>query len=205
MYPNYRGGSGHGEKFAAYARGAAGTVDYDDVITLTPHCIEQGLIDKERVMIGGWSQGGFLSYLAAVRNGTHGLGWSFKAAICGAGVTDWDSMSVSSDMPNFESELGGIAPWCTSSADVRNRRGSPLWELAEAGKAGRIPPVLILHGEMDVRIPLTQAWAFRRGCKKWKVPCEMVTYPREGHGFVERKHFLDMYHRVKKFCDLHIS
>ena len=205
MYPNYRGGSSRGDEFASYARGGMGTVDYDDVITLTQHCIEKGLADKSRLIIAGWSQGGFLSYLAAVRNGTHGLGWKFKGAICGAGVSDWDAMSMTSDVPGVESELSGLAPWSADKSDISSRHGSALWELAEAAKDGRIPPILILHGEKDVRVPLTQAWAFQRGCKNWRVPCEMVTYPREGHVFAERKHMVDMVHRVKKFCDMHIS
>lgn len=77
--------------------------------------------------------------------------------------------------------------------------------MAEILKAGRIPPVLILHGEEDVRVPLAQAWAFHTGCRHWKVPCEMVTYPREGHTFGERKHIADMFKRVRRFCELHIS
>lgn len=205
LYPNYRGGLGHGEAFAAYVRGKIGTMEYDDVITLTQHCIEKKLIDKGKLIVGGWSQGGFLSYLSAVRNGVHGLGWKFMGAICGAGVTDWDLMAMTSDVPGFESELGGVAPWAAAKSDVQSRKGSPIWELAEAAKAGRVPPVLLLHGEKDYRVPITQAWAFHRGCKKWKVPCELVTYPREPHAFVERKHFIDMFVRVKKFCDVHMS
>lgn len=175
------------------------------MIALTQHCIDKKLTDKEKLITCGWSQGGFLSYLASVRNGTHNLGWRFSGAICGAGVTDWDAMAMTSDLPNGESELGGISPWAAAKSDISGRKGSPLWEMTEAAKAGRIPPVLILHGEKDERVPLSQAWAFHRGCKKWKLACEMVVYPREGHRFAERKHIADMFQRVRKFCDLHIS
>ncbi|KAF1347743.1 Alpha/Beta hydrolase protein [Delphinella strobiligena] len=157
LYPNYRGGLGHGGAFAAYVRGKIGTMEYDDVITLTQHCIDKKLIDKEKLIVGGWSQGGFLSYLSAVRNGVHGLGWKFKGAICGAGVTDWDLMAMTSDVPGFESELGGVAPWAAAKSDIQSRKGSPIWELAEAAKAGRVPPVLLLHGEKDDRVPISQA------------------------------------------------
>lgn len=205
MFPNYRGGSGRGKEFASFSQGKTGTVDYDDIITLTQHCIEKKLIDKRRVMIGGWSQGGFLSYLTSVRNGTHGMGWKFAGAICGAGVTDEDTMALTSDLPSVESEFSGIAPWEAEKSDIGGRKGSAIWELADAAKAGRVPPVLILHGEQDVRVPVTQAWGFYRGCRKWKLSCDMVTYPREGHAFVERRHIVDLFQRVRKFCDLHIS
>ncbi|KAK8203141.1 hypothetical protein M8818_005366 [Zalaria obscura] len=74
------------------------------------HCIEAGLTDPKRIVAGGWSQGGFLSYLASTRNGAHGQGWKFRGTICGAGVTDWDMMAMSSDVPSFESEMGQ-SPW----------------------------------------------------------------------------------------------
>jgi dipeptidyl aminopeptidase/acylaminoacyl peptidase len=73
LVPNYRGGSSRGEEFA---RGA-GKYDYEDVITLTQHVIERGYADKDRLVVAGWSNGGFLSYLSSVRNGLYGHGWRF--------------------------------------------------------------------------------------------------------------------------------
>ena len=83
LFPNYRGGSSHGEKYASSARGGLGTDDYDDVIALTRKAIQDPTIDADKVAIGGYSQGGFMSYLAVTRQEFY-----FKAAICGAGVTD---------------------------------------------------------------------------------------------------------------------
>lgn len=204
LYPNYRGSSSRGQRYASYVYHAVGTADYDDVITLTSHCIEAGLTDPKRIVAGGWSQGGFLSYLASTRNGAHGQGWKFRGTICGAGVTDWDMMAMSSDVPSFESEMGQ-SPWRVGGDDTTARRGSAVYEMKEAAEEKRIPPVLILHGEKDARVPITQAWAFHRGCLKYKLPCEMVTYPREPHLFAERKHLVDMFQRVKRFVDMHLS
>ena len=83
LFPNYRGGSSHGEKYASNARGGLGTDDYDDVIALTKKAIQEPTIDADKVAIGGYSQGGFMSYLAVTRED-----FEFKAAICGSGVTD---------------------------------------------------------------------------------------------------------------------
>ena len=57
--PNYRGGSARGQEHAAYARGGMGTVDYTDTIAIVKAGIDQGIVDKSRVAIGGWSQGDF--------------------------------------------------------------------------------------------------------------------------------------------------
>ena len=205
LLPNYRGGSGHGERFARHARGGVGTVDYDDVIALVDDGIKQGLVDPAQILVGGWSQGGFLSYLLAVRRNsqtTPGSNWKIKGAICGAGVTDWDMMSMTSDFPTFEAELAGMAPWQVGrdkgKDDTSGRQGSAIWEM----KGQDVPPVLILHGEKDERVPLTQAIAFRRGCQFYRVPFEMAVYPREGHPIRERAHLIDMLKRVRRFVDM---
>ena len=195
LCPNYRGGSSHGEEYAKQAAGAMGTKDYDDVISLLEEGIAQGLIDGSRVAIGGWSQGGFLSYLAVTRQNFH-----FKAAICGAGVADWDMLTMSSDAPWFESEIAGKAPWQTDVSDTSARHGSAIWHMKNIKT-----PILILHGEKDERVPLTQGVAFHRGCLHHGVPCEFVTYPREGHIIKERKHLVDMLKRIRRFCDMHLK
>lgn len=195
LCPNYRGGSSHGERFASGARGKMGTTDYEDIISIVKKGISEGIVDEQKVAIGGWSQGGFLSYLAVTRPDFH-----FRAAICGAGVTDWDMMSMTSDAPFFETELAGGAPWDSDKDDIRPRHGSAIWDMKNVRT-----PILILHGEDDVRVPLTQAIAFHRGCLHHGIPCEFVTYPREGHEQEERLHLLDQLKRVRRFCDLYLS
>ena len=149
LLPNYRGGSGRGEQFAAYVRGGEGTLDYDDVITLTHHAITEGYADKDNLLIAGWSQGGFLSYLAAVRNSMHGKGWKFKAAIPGAGVSEGDTMVLTSDLGSFQAALGGRAPWECDADSISPPTNSALWEFKKAAEQAVIPPMLILHGEED--------------------------------------------------------
>ena len=186
---------GHGDKYASAAEGGMGNLDYSDVITLVKAGITKGLIDPNRVVIGGWSQGGFLSYLSTTRSD-----FQFKAAICGAGVTDWDLMSMTSDLPSFESQLAGKAPWENGSRKSQNRHGSAIWHMEDIKT-----PILILHGEKDVRVPTSQAIAFHRGCLHHKIPCEMVIYPREGHLINERNHRIDMLKRVRRFVELHLG
>ena len=197
LYPNYRGGSSHGEHYASQARHGMGSTDYYDIISLVKAGISKGFINEHNVAIGGWSQGGFLSYLAVTRSD-----FQFKATVCGAGVTDWDMMSMTSDAPWFEAELAGRAPWETAADDTKGRQGSAIWNMKDVKTK---TPILILHGEEDKRVPLTQAVAFHRGCLRWAWPCEFVVYPREEHLFKERKHIIDMLKRVRRFYDLHLK
>ncbi|GAM86875.1 hypothetical protein ANO11243_048950 [Dothideomycetidae sp. 11243] len=203
LSPNYRGGAGHGRSFAeSYL---CGEHDHDDIIAVTQEAISRGLADANNLIIGGWSQGGLLTYLAAVRNGAHGLGWRFRGAIAGAGYCECDMLVLTNDMPRFQAPISGGAPWEHDADWTGSRQGSALWEFRAAADAGRIPPMLLLHGELDQRVPVTQAWAFQRACRSRGLPCQMVTYPRAGHLLREKKQLIDMHRRVLKFCDEHFD
>ncbi|KAK3673672.1 hypothetical protein LTR78_006577 [Recurvomyces mirabilis] len=213
LLADYRGSSGRGEEWASHARGNSGVKeDYEDIIGLTNAAVEQGYADPERLAVGGWSQGGFFSYLCSVRNGLHGLGWRFQAAIPGAGMTDLDTMALTSDVGFWEQELvASGAAWLSPPSDVRNRRGSALWEFRENVRSGKVvlPAMMILHGEGDVRVPVEQGRGMRRALEQFcaeegkkeegregPVEWRYVVYPREGHFIVETGHLVDMGRRV---------
>ncbi|RGP78783.1 peptidase yuxl [Fusarium longipes] len=213
LLPQYRGSSGRGERFASYSIGGQGIYDYADIITLTDHAISKGFADPKKLVVGGWSQGGLLAYLCSVRNGMHGLGWRFNAAIAGAGVCDTESLAITADLGStYEVELaGGDTIWTLSHDDTRNRQGSAIWEVSSAMEFSRregqpvIPPMLILHGEDDERCPFSQAEGFRRALRFYGLPCEFVKYPDEGHGIKAQRFWLDMLERVGRWCDSYIG
>ncbi len=189
LMPNPRGGLGHGEAFAAAARGDVGGADYADVISAVDAAVARGIADPERLGIGGWSQGGFMTAWAVTQTRR------FKAAIMGAGVSDWGMMVVTSDVPDFEQELGGSAPW-DGVGPHPHARLSPI-SFARAVTT----PVLILHGQKDERVPLSQAIGFHRALRAQDVPTELVVYPREPHGIGERAHQIDLLRRVRSWYD----
>ena len=94
--------------------------------------------------------------------------------------------------------MAGRPRW--RKADMTGRQGSAICEM----RGLDIPPILILHGEKDEKVPLTQAVAFRRGCQFYGAPFEMAVYPREGHLIRERAHLIDMLKGVRRFCDVMI-
>lgn len=214
LIADYRGSSARGETWAAHARKSGGK-DYEDVIAQTNAAITQGWADKERLVVGGWSQGGFLTYLCSVRNGLHGLGWSFAASIPGAGIVDGDTMTLTSDIGHWEAELLSPGPaWsCNNRNMTSGRQTSALWELRGALEKGvRLPAMLMLHGEKDVRVPVEQARGMRRGLERCKRDgCEgvgewgLVVYPREGHMISERGHLVDMSQRVVGWVERHVG
>lgn len=213
LLPQYRGSTAYGQRFAAWSSQGIGSFDYEDVISMTDHAIKAGFADPKRLMVGYWSQGGYLSYLCAVRNGLHDLGWKFNAAIAGAGFVDIDGLVLGSDCGMTDQrELAGFkAPWELDKDDTTARKGSAIWEMSHAVKEAKrrgemvIPPMLILHGDQDIRTPYWQAVAFRKALRFYDLPCEFVTYPGQGHLPMSVKHQVDMVQRVAKWCDKYLG
>jgi dipeptidyl aminopeptidase/acylaminoacyl peptidase len=190
LLPNYRGGMGRGELFAAMARGAVGKEDFGDVMSAVDAAIARGIADPERLGIGGWSQGGFMAAWAATQTAR------FKAAVMGAGVSDWGMMVATSDLPDIQRELAGSAPW----EGVGPHRHAELSPISYAPSLKT--PLLILHGEEDERVPVSQAIGFHRALRETGVPSQLVMYPREPHVLSERAHQVDLLRRIRSWYDL---
>jgi dipeptidyl aminopeptidase/acylaminoacyl peptidase len=187
LMPNPRGGYGHGEAFAAAARGDVGGADWLDILSAVDAAVERGIADPKRLGIGGWSQGGFMTAWAVTQTDR------FRAGIDGAGPTEWGWMAATSDMGTFEAELGGSTLW-DGTGPYRHSELSPL------SFARRVTtPLLILHGENDARVPVSQATSFHRALREIGATVEMVIYPREAHEIAERNHQLDLLKRVREW------
>ncbi|KAF8574917.1 alpha/beta-hydrolase [Ramaria rubella] len=186
LTPNYRGSSGRGHKFARAVRHSMGTVDWSDVNDMVNEAVKRGLADKDKLAIGGWSQGGFLTAWGVSQTKN-----KFRCAIMGAGVSDWGALACESNLPDFEAELGGAAPWLGATARLA---GDPIRHVKDVETA-----VLILHGERDPRVNPGQGVGFHRGLRRMSRYPErhtLVLYPREEHSFVEKKHAEDVMKRV---------
>lgn len=176
LLPNFRGGFGRGHRFAAMVRGDICGADYLDVISAVDVAVERGVADPDRLAICGWSGGGMLSAWAVSHTDR------FKAAIVGAGVTDWAGMVVESDIPTFSATLGGDRPWDGPGPHETAVRSA----ISYAKNVST--PVLIVHGESDVRVPLAQGVGFHRALLDHGATVRLVTYPREGHAIAEAAH-----------------
>ncbi|KAF7373575.1 Peptidase-S9 domain-containing protein [Mycena sanguinolenta] len=198
LSPNYRGSQGYGNDFAQASKGGMGTLDYADVESMVEAAISRGYADRDKVAIAGWSQGGFLSAWACTRPNS-----IWKTAIITAGATDWGSMAICTDVPAAEASLSiifiGSAPW-TPRHDPQEipqyLKGCPIADVNNVKV-----PVLVIHGEKDERVPLTQAIGFMRGLeseadKAASGASVFLIYPREGHVFEERTHVEDHLTRV---------
>jgi dipeptidyl aminopeptidase/acylaminoacyl peptidase len=53
-----------------------------------------------------------------------------------------------------------------------------------------------VHGERDLRVPLSQGIQYWSALRHHGVPVEMVVYPREGHSIREYAHQIDVMPRM---------
>ncbi|MFE9424690.1 S9 family peptidase [Kitasatospora sp. NPDC006697] len=186
---NPRGGSGHGHEFAVAAAGAVGGDEWTDILGGIDLLVAQGVADPERLGIAGWSHGGFMAAWAVARSDR------FKAAVTGAGISDWGMQAGTGDWGLLDAELGGSTGWEGPGPHVHDRN-SPISYAADIRT-----PVLILHGEEDTNVPLGQAIHFHRALRHFGAEHELVVYPREGHGLQERAHQLDALRRTRDWFD----
>ncbi|KAJ6625782.1 Alpha/Beta hydrolase protein [Mycena sp. CBHHK59/15] len=195
LSPNYRGSQGRGHEFAHAANLGVGVLDWPDCESMVDEMIQRGVADPDRLGIAGWSHGGSLGAWGVTKTKTR-----FKVAIIGAGATNWEGMVMESGSPELEIAIGQSTPWDHDAPEASTRKTSPVHSVSGVSTA-----VLILHGDKDERVPLGQAVGFwrglkRRAAKRGREAAELVIYPREPHGFVERKHAEDVLIRVLAYC-----
>ena len=193
LEPNYRGSRGRGVAYGQADHKDLGGKEFEDVVAGVDHLVAQGLVDKDRVGIGGWSYGGYFSGLGATK-------WSarFKAAMVGAAITNWISFTGTTEIEH-ENSLVHWNLWPWDNYELAWDR-SPVAHAKDSKTA-----TLIVHGADDTRVPPEQATELYRALRYFKVPTELVMYPREGHGLGERAHEVDFMKRWLEWFDRHVA
>jgi dipeptidyl aminopeptidase/acylaminoacyl peptidase len=190
FYPNIRGSTGYGHRFIEMNKNDWGGADFRDVMAGVDYLIAQGVADPDKLGIGGWSYGGYMSEWAITQT------QRFKAAVSGAGLSNLAS--------EFGTEAGSSYDEWFFSTPYENLDGfmksSPVKYLKNAHT-----PTLILQGDADTTDPIGQSEELYRGLKHYGVEAEMVIYPREPHGLREEKHLVDRLNRIVTWYEAHLK
>ncbi|MDP2055549.1 MAG: S9 family peptidase [Acidobacteriota bacterium] len=174
LEPNYRGSAGYGEKFRSLNVRNLGIGDAWDVLSGIDALVQQGLVDKDRVGSMGWSQGGYISAFLTTRHADR-----FKAISVGAGISDWMTYYVNTDIHPFTRQYLKATPWDDPKiyADT-----SPMTYIKQART-----PTLIQHGENDLRVPIPNAFQLYQGLRDQNVPVQLAIFKGFGHGLTKPK------------------
>ncbi|WP_223067307.1 alpha/beta hydrolase family protein [Paenibacillus caui] len=169
VYTNPRGSHGYGQLFVNASRGDYGGRDYQDLMEAVDEANKRfSFIDSERWVVTGGSYGGFMT------NWIVGHTNRFKAAVTQRSISNWISFYGVSDIGYFftEMEIDGN-PW---EHTERLWKHSPLAYVRNVGT-----PLLILHGEEDLRCPIEQAEQLYTALKRLGKETQLVRFPGSSH------------------------
>lgn len=185
--PNFRGGGGFGRSFVQAGHRQWGQRMQADVADGTRHLIQQGIADANRICIAGWSYGGYVAFTATIENAD-----LYKCSMAGAGVSDLPEML---DWVRFgdDDELisggGGGAQsisyqyWTEAIGDAGRDRDM-LVRYSAARNAERVNiPLLIIHGDRDRTVPVSQSEIMERAMRRAGKPVRFIRLDDTDHYF----------------------
>ena len=162
LQPQYRGSNGFGHSLWLAGDGEWGLKMQDDKDDGANWMVSEGYAAKDRIAIFGYSYGGFAAFAASVRSGG-----PFKCSIAGAGV----------------SNLTRIANNWGENRLQRAYQGRTVKGMDPQQNASKLAmPILIFHGDRDVRVPLYHATDFYNAVKSTG-KAKLVVLPDMGHQF----------------------
>lgn len=165
---NYRGSSGRGKEYTKSIYGDWGNKEVKDIIAIANQLIKDGVVDANKLGIGGWSYGGILT------NYTIATDTRFKAAVSGAGSSFQLSLyGTDQYITQYEEELG--KPWKNPKKWMD--LSYPFFKVEQIKT-----PTLFMASEDDFNVPVVGAEQMYQAFKSTGIPTELIIYPNQHHG-----------------------
>ncbi len=189
--PNPRGSYGQGEAFTRANVKDFGFGDLRDVMSGVDAVLKTAPIDGDRVGITGWSYGGYMTMWAITQT------QRFKAAVAGAGLSDWLSYYGTNNIDTWMLPYFGASVYDDPKV---YERSSPMTYIKNVRT-----PTLLLGGDRDAEVPITQSYEYWNALRRLGVPTEFVVYPDEGHVFFKRADQIDSTSRLVGWFDHYLK
>jgi len=177
LSPNPRGSFGQGEKFTAANIKDFGYGDLRDITSGMDAIEKKVSIDKDREGLTGWSYGGFMTMFGVTQ--TH----RFKAAVAGAGISDWQSYYGENSIDQWMVPFFGATVYDDPKAYAKSSAIDFIKNVTT--------PTLVIVGDRDGECPAPQSFEFWHALRAEGVKTQLVIYPNEGHGFRDPAHIAD--------------
>jgi len=183
--PNPRGSFGQGEAFTKANIKDFGYGDLRDILKGMDAIEAKVSIDKTREGLTGWSYGGFMTMFAVTQ--TH----RFRAAVAGAGISDWLSYYGENSIDQWMIPFFGAGVYDDPAVYAKS---SAITFIKQAKT-----PMLIIVGDRDGECPAPQSFEMWHALRDLGVKTQLVVYPNEGHGFRDPAHIKDRNDRILKW------
>jgi dipeptidyl aminopeptidase/acylaminoacyl peptidase len=167
VMPNPRGSYGYGQKFTEDIKDDWGGKVYGDIMASVDHVAALPYADPDRMAAAGGSYGGYMI------DWMLGHTQRFKALISHAGVFDLRSMFGATEELWFPIWEFNGTPWDNPESYTK---WSPSYYVKDFHT-----PTLVIHGELDYRVPYTQGLQLYTALQLQKIPSKLLEYPDEGH------------------------
>jgi dipeptidyl aminopeptidase/acylaminoacyl peptidase len=191
LRPNPRGSFGQGEAFTRANIRDFGHGDLRDILAGVDFVVKNFPVDNDRVGVGGWSYGGFMTMWAVTQ--TH----RFHAAVAGAGIANWQSYYGENDLDQWMIPFFGASVYDEPAVYAKS---SPINFIKNVKT-----PTLILVGDRDGECPIPQSFEFWHALETLGVENEFVVYPNEGHLISDPEHRRDIMRRTVEWYDRHLK
>jgi len=191
LQPNPRGSFGQGEEFTQANRKDFGYGDLRDILAGVDAVESQYPVDGNRVGLTGWSYGGFMSMFAVTQT------QRFKAAVAGAGISDWLSYYGENSIDQWMTPYFGASVYDDPAVYAK---ASAITFIKQAKT-----PTLVLVGDRDGECPAPQSFEFWHALRDEHVPTQLVVYPNEGHGFTDPAHRRDVIFRAMEWFEKYLG
>jgi dipeptidyl aminopeptidase/acylaminoacyl peptidase len=182
FFPNPRGSYGEGESFTAANVKDFGYGDLRDILTGVDAVAAQYPIDQKRIGVAGWSYGGYMTMFTVTQTNR------FRAAVAGAGISNWQSYYGQNAIDQWMIPYFGASVYDDPAVYAKS---SPITFIKNVKT-----PTLVVVGERDGECPPPQSYEFWHALKTFGVKTEFVIYPGEGHGFHDPEHTRDLMRRT---------
>ncbi len=188
--PNPRGSYGQGEAFTRANVKDFGYGDLRDVMRGIDAVVRSAPIDGDRIGIMGWSYGGYMAMWAPTQSSR------FKAAVAGAGLSNWQSYYGTNNIDTWMIPYFGASVYDDPKV---YERSSPMTFIKHIRT-----PTLIVAGDRDAEVPISQSYEYWNALRRLGVPTQFVVYPDEGHFFFKRADQVDVMSRTVGWFDTYL-
>lgn len=179
---NFHGSSGFGQEFTDSINPDWVTLPYEDTIKAAQWLMEKPYVDRDRMIAGGGSYGGYLTTILLGRE------HPFKALVAHAAVYD--------EYAQIAADYGAEKP-----------RFYHYWEKPEefarisphTNAANFKTPTLIIHNQMDMRVPVNNGIELFNTLQSKGVQAKLVYFPDENHWVLKPQNSLFWYRTVREW------
>ena len=193
LLPDPAFSTGYGQRMIDRGWGQWGGNPFTDVMALTDAALGRPDVDPSRVALMGGSYGGYMA------NWVAGHTDRFRCIVTHASLYELVGFHGTTDHgPAWEHEMGDV--YADPSGYLR---WSPREFLAEIARVKT--PLLVIHGELDARVPVSEALTLWTDMQRLGVPGRFLYFPDENHWVLKPQNARLWYGTVLAFLDEHLN